>query len=150
MNVEAKVTIKATKEAIWAVISHIENAAQRISGIEQIEILERPAAGIVGLKWKETRTVFGKTAAEVMWITDSAEHEFYQTRAESHGCVYISKMSIAAHGNSSTLTMTHATQPQSFVSKLVAIPMGFAFKGVFKKLLAKDLGDIKAAVEGTG
>jgi len=62
MNVEVKVTINATRTAIWNAITNIENAAQFIIGIEKIEVVEKPANGLVGLKWRETRIYFGKPA----------------------------------------------------------------------------------------
>jgi carbon monoxide dehydrogenase subunit G len=51
MIVEAQVTISGPKAAIWAAITDIENAAETVSGIEKIEVLEKPASGLVGLKW---------------------------------------------------------------------------------------------------
>jgi len=62
MIVEAQVTINGSKAAIWVAITNIENAAETISGIENIKVLEKPANGLVGLKWRETRTPFGKPA----------------------------------------------------------------------------------------
>ena len=50
MIVEARVTINGSKAAIWAAITNIENASETISGIENIEVLEKPANGLVGLK----------------------------------------------------------------------------------------------------
>ena len=34
------------------------------------------------------------------------------------------------------------------VSKIIGTPMGFLFKGMMRKVLHKDLVDIKAVVEG--
>jgi len=150
MIVETQVSIDGPKAAVWNVITDIEHATETISGIESVEVLEKPDDGIVGLKWRETRSLFGKTATEEMWITDAADHEFYRTRAESHGCVYISTMSIAGNsgGNAGcTLTMRHQTEPQTFVAKLLAAPMGVVFKGALRKTMLRDLEDIKAAVE---
>ena len=62
MIVEAQVTINGSKAAIWAAITNIENASETISGIENIEVLEQPATGLVGLKLRETRMLFGKPA----------------------------------------------------------------------------------------
>ena len=62
MLVEAQITINASKAAIWAAITDIENASEIITGIEKIEIVEKPAAGLVGLRWRETRMLFGKPA----------------------------------------------------------------------------------------
>jgi uncharacterized membrane protein len=148
MNVEAQVTINAPKEAIWAVVTNIENATQNISSIEKIEVLEKPASGIVGIKWRETRKIFGKTATEVMWITDAVENESYKTRAESHGTVYVCRFTIANQNGSNTLTMTHNSQPLSFMAKMMMGTLGFMFKGTMRKMILKDLNDIKAAVEG--
>ena len=98
----------------------IEGAADAIRGIEKVEVLERPDTGLVGLKWRETRTLFGKTATEVMWITDAVESEFYQTRAESHGSVYVSRLSIAEGESGVTLTMGFEGTPQTAAAKLTS------------------------------
>jgi hypothetical protein len=146
MIVEAQVTINGSKAAIWAAITNIENAAEIISGIENIEVLEKPANGLVGLKWRETRMYFGKPATVEKWITDAAENEFYKTRAESDGFVFLSTMSISESSGGVALTSSHDSQPQGIVAKLKSIPM-FLFKGVVRKALLQDLNDIKSAVE---
>ena len=51
MFVEAQVTINGSRAAVWAAITDIENAAQTISGIEKIEVLEKPTNGLAGLRW---------------------------------------------------------------------------------------------------
>lgn len=147
MIVEVQVTINGSRAAIWAAITDIENATQSISGIDNIEVLEKPASGLVGLKWRETRMLFGKPATAEKWITDAAENEFYKTRAESDGFIFLSTMSISGGSGGMTLTSLHDSQPQSFVAKCMSIPMGVLFKGVAKKALMQDLNDIKSAVE---
>jgi hypothetical protein len=147
MLVEAQVTINGPKAAIWAAITNIENAADTISGIEKVEVLEKPANGLVGLRWRETRMLFGKPATAEKWITDAAENAFYKTRAESDGFIFLTIMSIAESDGGTTLTSTHDSQPQSLVAKIMSIPMGLLFKGVAKKAILQDLNDIKAAVE---
>jgi len=145
--VEAQVTINGSKAAIWAAIIDIENAAATISGIERIEVLERPANGLVGLRWRETRILFGEAATVEKWITDAAENEFYRTKAESDGFVFSCTKSISGRSGGITLTETHEFQPQGFIARLKSIPMGLLFRGVIKKAILQDLNDIKAAVE---
>jgi hypothetical protein len=147
MIVEVQVTINGSKAAIWAAMTNIENASKIISGIKKIEVLEKPANGIAGLKWRETRMLFGKTATAEKWITDAVENEFYKTRAESDGFVFLSTTSISQGSGGITLTSSHDSQPQGVVAKLLSIPMGLLFKGVAKKALLQDLNDIKSAVE---
>lgn len=146
MIVEAQVTINGSRAAIWAAITNIENASEIISGIENIEVLEKPANGLVGLKWRETRTLFGKPATVEKWITDAAENEFYKTRAEDGGFIFLTTKSLSESSGGITLAESHESKPQSMVAKL-SIPMLFLFKGVVKKALLQDLNDIKSAVE---
>ena len=146
MLVEAEVTINGSKPAIWAAITNIENASETIRGILKIEVLEKPANGLVGLKWRETRMLFGKPAAVDKWITDAVENEFYKTRAESDGFVFLSTMIISESGRGVTLTSSHDSKAQGIVARLKSIPM-VLFKGVVKRALLQDLNDIKSAVE---
>jgi hypothetical protein len=146
MIVEAQLTINGSKAAIWAAITNLENAAQFISGIQKIEVIEKPANGLVGLKWRETRMLFGKPATVEKWITDAAENEFYKTKAEDSGFVFFTTKRIAESNGGVTLTESHESRPQTIVRKL-SIPMMFLFKGVMKRAILQDLNDIKAVVE---
>jgi uncharacterized protein YndB with AHSA1/START domain len=146
MIVEVQVTIKGSRTAVWNAITNIENAAEFISGIEKIEVVEKPATGLVGFKWRETRMYFGKPATVEIWITDAVENEYYKTRAESDEYLFLSTMNISESSNGITLTSTHDYKPQSSVAKLKSISM-FLFRGMIKKILQQDLNDIKSAVE---
>jgi hypothetical protein len=147
MIVEAQVTINGSKAAIWAAITNIENASEIISGIKNIEVLEKPANGLVGLKWRETRMLFGKPATVEKWITDAAENQFYKTRAEDGGFVFLTTKSISESSGGMTLAEAHVSKPQTIVAKLMSVPMLLLFKGVVRKALLQDLNDIKSAVE---
>jgi len=147
MNVTGKVNINSNKEKIWSTITDIKNAKDNISGINSVEIIHDPENTLVGLKWKESRTMFGKDAYETMWITEAVENEFYQTRAESHGAIYISKFNIIEKDDYCELTMSFQGSPQKLLGKL----MGFIFGGLMSrstlKMIQVDLEDIKMAVE---
>lgn len=146
MNVEAQVTIHGSKAATWAAISNIENASAIISGIKGIEVVERPANGLVGLRWRETRILFGKPATVEKWITDVVENEYYKTRAEDSGFEFLTVLRISERHDGTALTSSHETKPLGFVARLKLLPM-FVFKGVIRKAILQDLNDIKAAVE---
>ena len=148
MLVEVQVTIAGSKDAIWSAITNIEGAAEIISGIDKIEVLDKPATGLVGLKWRETRMLFGKPATADKWITEAVENEFYKTRAESDGFVFLSTLSMAESSGGITLTSIHDSQPQSIGARIMSVPMSLFFKGVARKALLQDLNDIRNAVEG--
>jgi carbon monoxide dehydrogenase subunit G len=148
MEIATSVIIQAPKEAVWGTVPDIENAAKRISAIESVEVLEKPKRGMVGFKWKETRTMMGKTATEIMWVTEAVEQEFYKTRAESHGAIYTSSIELKEKNGETELTMRFNGQPVTLFAKIFSACLGFMFVGASKKALNKDLQDIKAAVEG--
>jgi uncharacterized protein YndB with AHSA1/START domain len=147
MIVEVQITIRGSRAAVWAAITDIEHAADFVSGIQKIEVLERPARGLVGFKWRETRMLFGKPASADKWITEAVENEHYSTKAQDGGFVFVSTMRVDQAGASVVLTSTHVTQPQTFGAKVMSIPMKLFFKGVARKALMQDLVDIKAAAE---
>ena len=146
MIVEAAVTVAGSRTAVWAVITDIDHAATTFSGVEEIEVLERPLSGLVGLKWRETRILFGKPAAVEKWITDAAEPEYYSARAESDGFVFVSTKRLSEHDGVVTLTESHESQPQTLMARLQMIPMALFFKGVIRKAILQDLHDVNAAL----
>ena len=148
MIVEAAVTVAGSRTAVWAVITDIDHAATTFSGIEEIEVLSRPLSGLVGLKWRETRILFGKPAAVEKWITDAAEPEYYSARAESDGFVFVSTKRLSEHDGVVTLTESHESQPQTLMARLQMIPMALFFKGVIRKAILQDLHDVNAALGG--
>jgi carbon monoxide dehydrogenase subunit G len=146
MLVESQIDISGSRSAVWSVMTDIEHAADILSGVLKIEIVERPTTGLVGLRWRETREYFGKPATVEKRITDAVENESYQTRAEDSGFVFLTTMRIADSDSGCTLVSGHDTQPQGLAAKLKAAPM-FLFKGVIRKALLQDLTDLKTAVE---
>lgn len=153
MQLDIKIPVNATKEAIWDVISDYEHMVENISAITKVDILERPSSpdSLVGLKWTETRTMFGSEAVETMWVTQSEKPNYYETRAESHGAIYISRMYTASEVHSGVTTnyvgMKFNGQAESLCSKFMMTVMGWMFVGATKSALEKDLQDIKAIAE---
>lgn len=147
MKVEVFVEINGRADDVWTVLTDIDHAADHISGIEKIEILERPSQGIVGLKWRETRTMFGKEATEVMWITDADENRSYRTRAESHGAVYVSGFDLETKGQMTRLTMFFRGEAKTFMAKLMNVIFSGMMKKSTQKAMEEDLYDIKRIVE---
>ncbi len=147
MQLKVEIPIQASPEDIWAVITDIDNAPDRISGIETVEVHHNPGPELVGLKWTETRTLFGKTATETMWITEAEKNRYYKTRAESHGAIYTSIMRIDEKNGQIYLGMEFSSEAQSFGAKFMATVLAPLFKGATKKALMKDLEDIKKHLE---
>lgn len=147
MQVTTSIEIASSAQKVWAAITNIGQADKMISSILHIEVLAQPEQGLVGFKWQETRKIFGKEATEIMWITDAVENHFYSTRAESHGCVYLSTLSLESVGENTQLSMSFAGKPQTLGAKILSALMGIFIRSSMKKELMKDLIDIKQYVE---
>ncbi|MDH5432897.1 MAG: SRPBCC family protein [Gammaproteobacteria bacterium] len=147
MKVTEEIEIKGSKESVWKVITDIDQWQNVISSIIKINVINKPESELVGLKWQETREMFGKEATETMWITDVVAGEYYATRAENHGSVYITQLSIKEEDGKSTLSMSFTGTGESFIAKFFSILMAPLIKSSIKKALIKDLEDIRDFIE---
>ena len=147
MHVDVEVTVNAPAADVWAVVTDIPNAAENMSGVEDVEVLDRPPEGLVGLKWKETRTIGGKSATETMWITDVEEEAYYTTEARSHGSIYRTDIRLTNAPDDTLLSMHFTAETQTLGAKILSAVLGFIIKRSVKKALRKDLEDLKAAAE---
>ncbi|PWQ97367.1 SRPBCC family protein [Leucothrix arctica] len=149
MNINVDIEIDRSLEVVWKDICDIEHSAQMISAITAFKLLEAPddEGSLVGLKWTETRKVFGKEAEETLWITDYQPLSYYKTRAQNHGAIYISTMSVKELGENTLLTMSFESEANSLMVKVVSAVMGIFVKRAMVKMLDKDLHDIKQFVE---
>ena len=148
MTITVSEEIDAPRERIWNVITDIDSWADTIAGIVSIEVINRPEAGIVGLKWREKRVLFGKEAAETMWISAAEPNRWYETTAENHGANYSTRLSMDDSNDKVILTMTFSAKPTTIASKLFSL-IGFMFNGTMRKMPQKDLTDIRRVAENT-
>ena len=148
MKITTQIHIDVPKEKVWKIVTDIDNAVERITAITEIEVLENPENKFsIGYKWKETRIMFGKEATEIMWVTDLVENDHYKTRAESHGAIYVSTISVEDENGGTKLSMGFDGQAQTFGAKIMSAIFGTLFKGATKKAIHKDLEDIKKLAE---
>lgn len=147
MKITAAIDIQAPREKVWHVITDHANWVNIVEAIEAVDVLEQPEQGLVGFKWRETRTMFGKKATEEMLITEAEQNSHYSTVAESHGAIYESTTSIEEQNGMTRLTMAFEGRPRTTGAKIMAALMGWMFKGATRKALQKDLEDIKAHIE---
>jgi len=147
MNITVSVEINSPKNRVWHAITDFENCIHMISGIIDLKIIHKPEKGLIGLKWTETRKMFGKESTETMWITDYIEEEYYCTRAENCGAIYITKISLAEVEDKTLLTMSFSGTSDSIFIKIISSFMNLFFKKSMIKMLEKDLNEIKAFVE---
>jgi hypothetical protein len=84
-----------------------------------------------------------------MWVTNAADGSFYETRAESHGSVYVSRIELEPHDDGTRLSMGFEGTPVTAGAKILWALTGWMAKSAMRKALNADLADIKAAAEGS-
>ena len=146
MKVVVKIEINAPIDKVFEYFSDVQKIGERIEGIKKVEILSKEKSG-AGLKWRETRVMFGKEATEEMWITAFSPPISYSVDAESHGMKYHSVYTFNEVGNGTTVEMVFEGTPVSVGAKLTAPLFNLVFKSSTKKALKKDMEDLKALLE---
>ena len=142
------IQIDSPRDIVWSAITDIKRSMEMMPAILDVEIIEKPTSGLVGLKWQETREMFGQRATETMWITDAQEGSHYFTRAESHGSIYVTRIAVQEQGSGTTLIMEFSATPISKAAKVMALMTNLIAKRSIQKMLQKDLQDIKHWIEG--
>ena len=139
--------IKADAKAVWSIATGMDDWVDVIEAIESVERLDDGERFGLGTTWRETRTMFGKKATEVMEVTEFDDGRRYATAAESHGSKYFSEISVEPTDGGSRITMGFRGEPQATLAKVMDLTVGRLFIGATRKALARDLADIGAAAE---
>lgn len=141
--------VGAPPARVWDVITDLDRSAAVITAITAIERLDDGEAFGVGTRWRETRTMFGREATEVMEVTRVESGTSYTVEADGRGAHYTSTLRVEAVDEGSRLSMTFAAEPSGTASRLMAATVGRLFEGSTRKALQQDLADIAAAAERT-
>ena len=145
MQVRVQSVIAAPPETVFAVAAEIGRWPDIFRAVEHIEILTHgPVA--VGTRFRETRTMFGKSGTEEMTVAElDAPHRLVLT-AYNHGTAYRAEHLFAPQDAGTNLTLTFAGLPRSLPARLFA-PLGFLMLGVVRRQLASDLADLAREAE---
>jgi hypothetical protein len=146
-------TVNAAPAATFAAFGDLPNAERMISSIKKLEILTDGPVG-KGTRFRETRTMFGRDAIEVMEITEWHPHASppsYTVHGDSCGMLFDSTFRFHPEngGRSTRVEFEMRTKAVSLFAKLMA-PMSFVMSRAMKKCLLADLADMKRHLERAG
>ena len=146
MKIACSEHVDAPVERVFAVASDIERAPEVISAITKMDMLTPGPVG-VGTRFRETRIMFGKEATEVMEFTVFDPPRSYTLVADSHGCHYMSTFRFTPEAGGTRVDFEFTGDAHSFGAKVMSAVMGPLMKGTMRKMLAKDLRELKRSAE---
>lgn len=110
VEIEATHAVQAPAAVVWAVVTDLEGSPEVLSAVEAVEAVERldDLTGFqVGTRWRETRTMFGKQATDMMEVTEIDPGHRSTVVAESGSTTYTSTITVTPSGSERCeLTMT--------------------------------------------
>jgi carbon monoxide dehydrogenase subunit G len=133
--------IPASQQDVWALVSDIAHAADRIASIAEVEFLSGESIG-VGSRWKETRLLLGRKTTEEMEMTAFDPPSRYVAEGDACGAHFVSELRCEPDGEGGTmLTIAMKTTPVTMLARLMT-PIAKLTMGTSRKMIEQDLDDI--------
>src|SRR5699024_4269147 len=110
MQIDLSRHIAADPDVVWDVLIDIPGAPRTLSDVMSVEILtNKPYEP--GLRWRETRKMFGIKATEEMMVVESEPPGATRIVAENGGTEYTTIFTITPDATGSTLRMRFSAAP---------------------------------------
>ncbi|WP_380164325.1 SRPBCC family protein [Jannaschia sp. R86511] len=139
--------VAAPVARVWAVATDLAGAPSVIADIDAVTVLTPGPFG-VGTRWRETRTMLGRTASEEMVVTAVAPERSYTAEADSRRTHYSSTFTFAPAPDGGTrMAMSFGGEPSGGLAKALTRLTAPLTRRAVEKTLRADLDDIAAAAE---
>lgn len=145
MRILARQPLRADIERAFAAFTDIEHSAGRVAGITRVEVVSAVRSG-VGLRWLETRTLFGSDATVEKRLTAVDPPRSFRVESHVEGVDYVSVFEFAESAGVTVATWTHDLTPTTLRAKL-ASPLMLVLRGVLRRAMSRDLADLAAFLE---
>lgn len=140
--------VDASPGVVWAVLTDLDTAVDRISGIKKIERLDDHEGFVVGTRWRETRVMARREATEDIEVVAITQERSYDTRAGNDKVSYHATMGVRPDGDGSVVWMTLGGESHTVGMKILAVLTGWLGARMARKAMRQDLEDIAKAAEG--
>ncbi|WP_458115555.1 SRPBCC family protein [Arthrobacter sp. D2-10] len=140
--------INASPERVWSVISDIPGSAATLSGVQSVQMLSDGPYG-KGTRWKETRTMMGRSETVEMWVEQADPPRSTTVKALQNGADYTTHFTLAERNGGTDLTLTFGAQvvEPTMAGRIMLALFGKIGMKMTRKALAKDLAEIAAKAE---
>ena len=137
--------VAAPVARVFETHTDLSRAAERIEGIVRLEILTDGPVG-QDTRFRETRVMFKKETTEEMEISHFDAPNSYTVHGESCGTEFETTFRFTPEGDGTRVDMTVVARALTLFAKLMS-PLGALMAGSMRKMMDKDLEDLKRATE---
>ena len=137
--------IDTPPERAFEVFTDIERAAERVSGINKIEMLTTRGFEL-GARWRETRTVMGRLDTADMGVTEYEKTKSYTITHHKGGARIDTKFAFEPSGVGTKVTVEFDLDGPGMPPGMLAL-LGWAIAGKVRDALSHDIADLKQTVE---
>ncbi len=137
--------LEAPVGEVFAAFTDLEHSAKHVSGIKGVELLTHGNFRL-GTRWRETREVLGRRDDAEMEVTAFEMDRGYTITHHKGGAKIDTVFTFEPAGDGTQVSITFSLENQGLPPGLLT-PVSWAIAGKVKEALARDLSDMKKAVE---
>lgn len=145
-TVSVATEIAAPLEEVFAVFTDFEHSAGRVSHIRKIELLTVRGSGL-GARWLETRVVLGREDTAEMEITAYEQNRTYTITHHKGGARIDTVFTFTPSDDRTTARVEFHVQSDGLPPGTM-VPVRWAIADKIRAVIARDLADLKAFIEG--
>lgn len=134
--------IAAKPERVFDTVAHIENFAEVVESIINVEFLSEQRTG-VGTRFRETRLMKGREATSTLEVTEYEPHRRIRLVSDEGGAIWDTVFTVKPMGASTELFMVMKAKPYKLLARLMT-PL---FSGLVRKAIKSDMDAVKAHCE---
>ena len=134
-------------EQAWAVLAAVERYPDRVDSYESVEFEGEQREG-VGARWRQTRTVFGRSHRQTMEVTGWEAPRELVLVAKEAGARYETRYQLEAVDGGTGVTMTFLVRATNPLAWLFVQTIGRRMLRGTGEAMAGDLVDLASAAGG--
>ena len=137
--------IAAPVEDVFNLFTDIENAAERVSAIQEIKVMSTGPFNL-GTRWNETREVLGRIDNAQMEITSFERNKAYTVTHHKGGVRIDTIFTFEPSASGTNVSIEFELNSQGLPPGLLS-PLEWAVGGKVRHALSDDLDDLKQSIE---
>lgn len=144
-TVTVAATVAAPLERVFEVFTDLESGAERVSNIQEIEVLTTGGFGL-GTRWLETRDVLSQLDSAEMEVTAFERNRTYTITHHKAGTRIDTVFTFEPFEDGTKVRIEFDLDSHGLPPGLLA-PLGWAIAGKVRDVISRDLADLKESIE---